>query len=618
MRISGGGLSVAAVLWMWVAGAACAQVNVTTYHYDNLRTGWNRNETSLTQSNVGSGSFGLLATNPGLDGQIDAQPLIVSDVTIKGSVHNVAYVVTENDTVYALDASSGEVLLKRSLGTPVNAENFYYCNVDGDTVGIDSTPVIDPSSGLLYVIAYDWEKNTALYRLHELSPATLKDAVAPVVISASGTLTNGGAYPFDAAASRQRPALLLSGNTVYAGFGSWCDAGANDSRGWVLGWQAATLSPLAGNKLSDTRARSQNNYFLTAIWMSGYGLAANSSGSVYFVTGNSDYSGQSYNKVTNISESAAAMSADLSTLQSLFTPGDHAELDQNDGDFGSGGLMLLPRQRGDYPDLAAASGKDGNLYLLDADQLATKFGSYQIGGCWCGPSYFQGSDGVGRLVASGGSTLGVWKLKTDRKPSLHLEYQWNGVANEQSPGFFTTVSSNGTKSGSAVIWAVGRPTSSDDPSVDLYALNADTGQPLFSGEAGEWPNTSGNANIVPVVANGLVYVASDQMLTIFGPGGARHAKLPKIAAAARLKLPPGTHEVYGTVEYLKSAAIMIRKRDGVPLRLDAGDAMRNFRYAAAAIGHVLVARGTYDKAGVLHAESVLHAKDRSALWPADR
>ena len=297
MRISGKRLSfVATLLWVWVAGEACAQVNVTTYHYDNLRTGWNRRETTLTQSRVGSGSFGLLATNSSLDGQIDAQPLIVSDVTIKGSVHNLAYVVTENDTVYALDASSGEVLLKRSLGTPVNAENFYYCNVDGDTVGIDSTPVIDPSSGLLYVIAYDWEKNTALYRLHELSPATLKDAVAPVVISASGTLTNGGAYPFDAAASRQRPALLLSGNTVYAGFGSWCDAGANDSRGWVLGWQAATLSPLAGNKLSDTRARSQNNYFLTAIWMSGYGLAANSSGSVYFVTGNSDYSGQSYNK----------------------------------------------------------------------------------------------------------------------------------------------------------------------------------------------------------------------------------------------------------------------------------------------------------------------------------
>ena len=221
-------------------------------------------------------------------------------------------------------------------------------------------------------------------------------------------------------------------------------------------------------------------------------------------------------------------------------------------------------------------------------------------------------------MASGGSTLSVWKVKTGEKPSLKLEYQWNGVANEQSPGFFTSVSSNGTKSGSAVIWAVGRPTSNDDPIVDLYAINADTGQPLFSGAAGQWPNTSGDANIVPVVANGHVYVASDQMLTIFGAGGARNATLPKIAAAARLPLPSGTHEIYGTVERLQGAAITIRRRDSAPLRLDTGAAMRNFRYAAPQMGHALVARGTYDKAGVFHAEFVLHAKDHPSLWPADR
>ncbi|HTT82098.1 MAG TPA: hypothetical protein VMF67_01315 [Rhizomicrobium sp.] len=621
MRVSGKRLSAASLagfLWLPLVGGAEAQVNVTTYHYDNLRTGWNQAETTLTQSNVGGGSFGLLATNASLDGQIDAQPLIVANETINGSQHNVVYVVTENNTVYALDASSGEVLLHRGLGKPVNTENFFYCNVDGNTVGIDSTPVIDPSSGLLYVIAYDWEKNAAVYRLHELSPTTLKDAVAPVMISASGTLTNGGTYQFDATASRQRPALLLSNNTVYAGFGSWCDADANESRGWVLGWQTGTLAPLASNKLSNTRAASKNNYFLTAVWMSGYGLAASTSGSVYFVTGNSDYSGKSYNKVTNISESAAEMSADLSTMESLFTPGDHASLDEDDGDFGAGGLMLLPPQQGDYPDLAAAAGKDGNLHLLDADQLKTKFGSYQINGCWCGPSYFEGSDGAGRIVTSGGTTLGVWKLETKKKPMLRMEYQWNGIANGQSPGFFTSVSSNGTNSGSAVIWAVGRPTSNDDPTVDLYAINADTGKLLFSGAAGQWPNTSGNANIVPVVANGLVYVASDQMLTIFGPGGARQAKLPKIAAAAPLPLAPGHHEIFGTVERMNGSTITIIKRDGTPLLLDVSGAMQNFRYAAAEVGHALVARGTYDKSGVFHADVAFHAKDHPTLWPADR
>jgi hypothetical protein len=619
MRASGLLASCTAALWlMMVSSAATAQVNVTTYHDDNLRTGWNQQETTLTQGTVGGGSFGLLATNSSLDGQIDAQPLIVSGETINGSRHNVAYVVTENDTVYALDAASGAVLLHRHLGTAVSANNFFGCNVDGNTVGIDSTPVIDPAAGLLYIIAYTWENDTAVYRLHALSLTTLQDAVTPVVISASGKLSNGQGYAFNPAVSRQRAALLLSNNTVYAGFASWCDIAANDSRGWMLGWQAGTLTPLASNKLTDTRAKSQNNYFLTAIWMSGWGPAANAAGSVYFVTGNSDYSGKSYNKVTNISESAAEMSADLSTLESLFTPSNHAELDESDGDFGSGGVLLLPQQQGQYPDLAAAAGKDGNFYLLNADSLKTRFGTYQIGGCWCGPSYFEGSDGAGRVVASGGTTVGIWELKTKPKPTLRLQHQWNEIADGQSPGFFTSVSSNGTKSGTAVIWAVGRPTSENSPSVNLYALNGDTGELLFEGAAGEWPNTSGNANIVPVVANGFVYVASDQMLTIFGPGGTRNAQLPRIAVAPRLPLAAGHHEIYGTVEQMKGAAITIRRRNGVVQHLDVSEARRTLHFAIPTLGHALLARGIYDTNGVLHADIVLHAKDHAALWPGDR
>jgi hypothetical protein len=352
--------------------------------------------------------------------------------------------------------------------------------------------------------------------------------------------------------------------------------------------------------------------------MSGWGPAANAAGSVYFVTGNSDYSGNSYNRVTNISESAAQMSSDLSKLQSLYTPSDYAGLDEDDGDFGSGGLMLLPPQKGAYPDIAAAAGKDGNLHLLDADRLKTKFGSYPIGGCWCGASYFEGSDGVNRIVTSGGTTLEVWKLETKNKPRLHMQYQWSGVANGQSPGFFTSVSSNAEQSGSGVIWAVGRPTSSSDPSIDLYAINADNGQPLFSGEAGQWPNTGGDANIVPVVANGLVYVASDQTLAIFGPGGNPHATLPKIAAAPPLALPPGHHEIYGLVERMKGAAIAIRKRDGAMEQLDASTAKETLHFAVPTVGHGLLARGTYDANGILHADTVLHAKDHAALWPADR
>ncbi|MGH6889146.1 MAG: hypothetical protein ACREHF_08125 [Rhizomicrobium sp.] len=275
------------------AGAACAQVNVTTYHYDNYRTGWNANETNLTQSNVNNSSFGLLATVP-LDDQVDAQPLLVNGVTIGGVQHNVLYVATENNSVYAIDAQSGTVLLQTNLGTPVSWPQG--CGNNGPNVGIGSTPVIDAANGILYVIAYTLQNSTPTYVLHALALGTLLDSAAPAVVGASGTLKNGRIYQFNASTQRQRAALLLANNTVYAGFASFCDFAANDSRGWVRGWQGGTLAPLAASKLTNVRPRSPDTFFLSSVWMSGYGLAANSAGSVYFVTGNSDYSGTTYGK----------------------------------------------------------------------------------------------------------------------------------------------------------------------------------------------------------------------------------------------------------------------------------------------------------------------------------
>lgn len=444
----GAAACLAALFCLSAGGAAEAQFNITTYHYDNLRTGWNPNETTLTQSSFSS--FGLLQT-VSLDDQVDAQPLLVNNETINGSQHNVLYVETENNSVYAIDAQSGAVLLQTNLGSPVP----YYdlpggCNNNGPNVGISSTPVIDTATGALYLISYVQQNNISAYYLHALSLTTLQDMVAPVLVAASGTLTNGAQYNFNAFASRQRAALLLSNGTIYAGFASFCDSAANESRGWVLGWQESTLAPLAANKLADTRKKSPDNYFLTSVWMSGYGLAANSNGSVFFVTGNSDYSGTTYNKVTNIAESAVEMSSDLSTVQSLFTPSDHASLDQSDTDFGAGGLMLLPQQPGSFPNLAAAAGKDGNLFILDADNLHKNLQTPNIGGCWCGPSYYQDGNGRGRIVASGGGGFGtdtaisVYVNKGRNKPNFQLVSQYGGVTNGLNSGVFTSISSNGT------------------------------------------------------------------------------------------------------------------------------------------------------------------------------
>jgi hypothetical protein len=605
--------TAASLAFGFFAGTANAQVNVTTYHYDNLRTGWNPNETTLTQSSFSS--FGLLQSAV-LDDQVDAQPLLVSGETINGNQHNVVYVATENNSVYAIDAQSGQVLLQANLGGPVPYP--LGCGNNGPNVGINSTPVIDTNTGNLYVIAYVLQSNTPTYYLHALSLTTLADTVTPVQITASGTLKNGSTYNFNASVSRQRAALLLSNGNLYAGFASFCDEAADQSRGWVLGWQESTLAPFASNKLNNRLTKSPDNFFLTSVWMSGYGLAANSAGSVYFVTGNSDYSGTTLSKRYNITESAAEMSGDLSTLQSLFTPSDWSSLDNGDEDFGSGGLMLLPPQSGRFPNLAAAAGKDGNLYLMNADNLHRLFGTYNVGGCWCGPSYYQGSDGVGRVVTSGGSTMGVYKLGTRGPPSLTNVANAN-ITNGQDGGFLTTVSSNGTTAGSAVVWALGRPTDNNPADVTLYAINPDNGQQLFSETAGQWPYTGGNANIVPVEANGLVYVASYQMLTIFGPGGSRVPHLPPIHTIdTRKKLAAGEHEIYGTVRSLKAGNIVVAKRSGEALRIDANGAQKTMHFAQPAVGHALIARGVFDKSGVLQANAILHAKDSPALWPSDR
>jgi hypothetical protein len=613
-----GAAACLATLFCLSAGdAALAQVNITTYHYDNLRTGWNSSETTLTQSSFSS--FGLLQTVT-LDDQVDAQPLLVDNETINGSQHNVLYVATENNSVYAIDAQSGVVLLQTNLGSPVPYTDLPgQCNNNGPNVGIDSTPVIDTSTGALYLIALVLQNSVPTYYLHALSLTTLSDVVTPVEISATGTLTNGTTYAFQAGVSRQRPALLLANGTIYAGFGSFCDNAANQSRGWVLGWQESTLSPLASNKLTDTKKRSPDDFFLTSVWMSGYGLAANANGSVFFVTGNSDYSGTTYNKVTNIAESAVEMSSDLSTAQGLFTPKDHSQLDEEDGDFGAGGLMLLPPQPGRFPDLAAAAGKDGNMYILDADNLHKNLQTPNIGGCWCGPSYYEDSNALGRIVASGNGSVTVLVNKGTNRPNFQQVSQYNGIANGQNGGFFTTVSSNGTMAGTAIVWAVGRPTDSNTAYIDLYAVNPDNGDLLFQETAGQWLNTGGDSNIVPVVSNGLAYVASDQMLTIFGPGGSKKAVLPAIRHTdMRVALAPGEHEIYGTVRSMEGNAIVVAKRNGEPLRIDASEARRVSHYAPASLGHALIARGTYDKSGALLADTILHAVNHSAMWPQDR
>ncbi len=520
------GLIFSGVFFLANAFTALAQISVTTYHNDNYRTGWNSSETVLTPANVNSSSFGLLSKTE-LDDQVDSQPLVVASVNITAGAHqgthSVVYVVTESNTVYAIDASAGTILLSHNLGAPVKMP--LGCNNNGPNVGINSTPVIDTSSNTLYVIDYTQDTAGPAHRIHALDLGSLADKTPPQLVAASHTLSNGTTFVFNATYQRQRPALLEANGNIYAGFGSFCDFSANLSRGWLLGWNAATLAPLSANQVNDTLATSPSDFFLSSIWMSGYGLTADDSGNVVFVTGNSDPAGTTYNGVTNIQESVVKVSPNLTDVVDLFTPSDQASLDRVDEDFGSGGVLVLPDQPGATPHLAVAAGKEGNMFFMNEDHLGgylttanNVLGTYAVGGCWCGQSYFiDPTDGLARVVSSGGNQIKVWKLQTSPTPKLTaVAFASVPATGVQDPGFFTSVSSNGTAS--PIIWALTRPASSRG-GIELYALNPEAGSRmtvLFKSPAGPWPNQTGNANLVPVVANGHVYVASYRVLQIFG------------------------------------------------------------------------------------------------------
>jgi len=608
-----------------VAANASSAIAVTTYHYNDLRTGWNKEETRLSASAFPP-SFGVLATVP-LDDQVDAQPLLVPGQMIAGSIHDLLYVVTENNSVYALDAQTGQILVTRNLGAPVPTP--LGCGNNGPNVGITSTPVIDLARHRMYVIAYVSGSGAApQYELHALDLVTLADSVPAVVVAAAQKLSDGSTFAFNATYQRQRPALLEHDGVIYAGFGSFCDFEANHSRGWVLGWKAANLAPLANAELNDTQAASPTSFFLSSVWMSGFGLAANGS-TIFFSTGNSDCnfydspedcpSQSTYDGVTNIQESVVGLRPNLGSRTGVFTPSNVFQMDIDDADLGASGVMLLPTQSG-TADLAAIVSKDGRLFLLDQNNLSTALDMEQLGnGCWCGASYYRGHDGVGRVVTSAGA-LQTWQVSTSPAPHWVPETTTSTIpSSEQDPGFFTVVTSNARKAGSAIIWGVGRPTSTTG--LTLYAFSATptngTLNLLYSAPAGQWPNLGGNANVVPMVANGLVYVGGYKTLMIFGSNGA--ASNAAQVMAADDKLVPGLRRITGTLLEARGPQLILLTRLSDHIAVDASAAAAAQRSAKLRVGeaYTIIAPETVSGSS-MRATSITRAKPGQGAWPTDR
>jgi hypothetical protein len=317
------------------------------------------------------------------------------------------------------------------------------------------------------------------------------------------------------------------------------------------------------------------------------------------------------------------MRSDLTKPLDLFTPNNVNKLDHDDTDYGSGGVMVLPDQPGNVPHLAVAAGKDGRLFILNRDSMGgfktpdvPKFVS--VGGCWCGPSFFNGSDGIGRVVTSGGSSAISWKFNPGASPSLQQDGIANGLPSDGGAGFFTAVTSSGTTPGSSIIWAVGRP-SNGSMQIEAYAFDAAASAgnltQIWKGNAGTWPSShsdsGGLAYLVPTVANGRLYVPGFKRLSIFGlrppvrRGFPLRAELLELAPPEHMKrsLPEG--DLYwGTIRSVDGDHITVELRTGKTISADLSEANKQQTAIDPVIGRKVVINGSIDESGVLRAKTL--------------
>src|SRR5882762_1741408 len=342
-----------------------AQPPLLTSRGDISRSGANTNETLLTPSNVSKNSFGRLFSFP-VDYVVMAQPLYMPNVNIPGQgTHNVIYIVTQADSVYAIDADNGAQLWYASmLNGGTTASGIYLPCGTGpgyNQEGIVSTPVIDPATNTMYLVAKTLLNTTVRHHLHALDITTGHErAGSPVLITATSTSNKGHVTVFKSLHQKNRPGLLLLNGVLYLGFGSnSCNDG---NSGWVLSYDATSLSQLAVFNTSP-------DYGLTSIWQAGVGLAADEAGNIFVETAEAGGNGfdvpnggQTYcNSVLKLSPSL--------TVADYFTPWSVAYLNSHDLDLSSTGALILPDQNGPYPHELIASGKQGIAYVLNRDNL---------------------------------------------------------------------------------------------------------------------------------------------------------------------------------------------------------------------------------------------------------
>jgi hypothetical protein len=518
-------LSVACTLLLLAAPIPTSVGPIATSQYDNMRTGANLNEIILTPQNVNAKQFGKLGAFK-VDGAVYAQPLFVPALEIPGKgKHDVLFVATEHDSVYAFDADSPNdaplwhvSFLDRKRGLTAVPERDVQCPFIQPEVGITPTPVIDLESGTMYVlartmIAHTLTSSDYFQHLHALAITTGAETFGgPRLITASvpgkGDGSANGRVKFNPLRENPRAALLLVNGIVYLTWASSCDV--NPYHGWVMAYDAATLAQKA--VLNDTPDGNEGG-----IWASDTGPGADSDGNVFVPTGNGTFNAASGGR--DYSDSVLKLSLEGSSLavRDYFTPHDQAHLSDEDADLGSSGPLLVPDQPGPHRHLLLQPTKGGMIYVIDRDRMG---------------KFHPDSDAIIQQIKMAGGGYGAmayWNqhvffaceadhLRDYVLANGVLKLNASSSTKFDNPGATPSVSANGTKD--AIVWAIATKTwnGPDQPAV-LYAFAAaNISQPIYSSEQNSRRDRAANGTrfVIPVVANGRVYFGVRGEVEVYG------------------------------------------------------------------------------------------------------
>jgi hypothetical protein len=499
-------------------------MDVVTYHDDIARTGLNPNETLLTPTTVNTTKFGLLMTLP-VDGKVDGEPVYLANLSAGGLTRNVLFAVTEHDSVYAFDADTGVQIWKTSiLGVNETTSGDHGCSQITPEIGITSTPVIDRNAGphgTIFVVGMSQDQSSNYHqRLHALDVTTGAELTgSPTEIHATypgtGANSSGGNVVFDPGQYAERVGLLLMNGQIYLGWTSHCDA--EPYTGWLMAYSESTLAQTSVLNLTPNGSEG-------SIWMSGTGLAADTSGNIYFLDANGTFDttfdangfpskGDYGNGFMKVSTTGGTLA-----VADYFQPYNTVAESAADQDLGSGGVLLLPDMQdtlGTIHHLAVGAGKDQNIYVANRDSMG-KFNAqnnnalYQeitgaIGGVWSMPAYFNNTVYYGAVS----DTLKAFPITNAR---LATTASFKSANSFPYPGTTPSISANGITNG--IVWAV----ENSSPAV-LHAYDATSLAELYnSNQAASSRDHFGNGNkfITPMVVNGKVYIGTPSAVAVFG------------------------------------------------------------------------------------------------------